>query len=401
MPSVSIHPPFLGRSISASVGEQRPGSKVLCLFGTRPEVIKFAPVIHELERRELMTLNVTSAQHRDLLYPLISYFDLRIDHDLEVMRPGQSLNGVAARVTETLDPILQDSAADLVLVQGDTTTALAGALAAWNRGIPVGHIEAGLRSGDRHSPFPEEMNRRLISQVASLHFAATESNRGALLAEGADADSVVVTGNPVVDSLLKTLSTGRVSSRVTELLFKVGDRRLVVLTTHRRESFGDVMGANLNAIRHFIDTHEDSALIFPVHPNPAVRAVAEERLSGHPRIHLVEPLQYEDFLQILSHAWLLVSDSGGLQEEAPTLGKPLLILRENTERPEAVECGAARLIGGSADRLRDEMNGLWKDDSWANEVAAMSNPFGDGRAAKNIVDAVCSYLGIKNKTSAR
>ena len=391
MPSVSIHPPIVHQNAPVAASKNGRGPVVLSLFGTRPEAIKFAPVIHELERQEVSTINVTSAQHRDLLYPLISYFDLRIDHDLEVMRPGQSLNGVSARVTEALDPILNDKSPDLVLVQGDTTTAMAGALAAWNRGIAVGHIEAGLRSGNRLSPFPEEMNRRLISQVASLHFAATESNRDALLAEGTDPGSIVVTGNPVVDALELTLARGRVSSRVNELIDAIGDRRLLVLTTHRRESFGEAMGANLDAIRAFVDAHEDAALIFPVHPNPAVLAVAEEKLADHPRIHLVEPLQYEDFLQVLSRAWLLVSDSGGLQEEAPTLGKPLLILRENTERPEAVECGAARLIGGSAGRLASELESLWKDDHWAAEVAAMANPFGDGCAARRIVEAIKTY----------
>ena len=391
MPSVSIHPPIVHQNAPVAASKNGRGPVVLSLFGTRPEAIKFAPVIHELERQEVSTINVTSAQHRDLLYPLISYFDLRIDHDLEVMRPGQSLNGVSARVTEALDPILNDKSPDLVLVQGDTTTAMAGALAAWNRGIAVGHIEAGLRSGNRLSPFPEEMNRRLISQVASLHFAATESNRDALLAEGTDPGSIVVTGNPVVDALELTLARGRVSSRVNDLIDAIGDRRLLVLTTHRRESFGEAMGANLDAIRAFVDAHEDAALIFPVHPNPAVLAVAEEKLADHPRIHLVEPLQYEDFLQVLSRAWLLVSDSGGLQEEAPTLGKPLLILRENTERPEAVECGAARLIGGSAGRLASELESLWKDDHWAAEVAAMANPFGDGCAARRIVEAIKTY----------
>ncbi len=399
MPSVSIHPPIVHQNVTRAASKKGRGPVVLSLFGTRPEAIKFAPVIHELERQEVSTVNVTSAQHRDLLYPLISYFDLRIDHDLEVMRPGQSLNGVSARVTEALDPILNDKSPDMVLVQGDTTTAMAGALAAWNRGIPVGHIEAGLRSGNRHSPFPEEMNRRLISQVASLHFAATESNRDALLAEGADPDSIVVTGNPVIDALELTLARGRVSSRVNELIDAVGDRRLLVLTTHRRESFGEAMGANLDAIRAFVDAHDDVALIFPVHPNPAVLAVAEEKLADHPRIHLVEPLQYEDFLQVLSRAWLLVSDSGGLQEEAPTLGKPLLILRENTERPEAVECGAARLIGGSAEGLSSELESLWQDDRWAREVATMTNPFGDGCAARRIVEAIKTYSSAKLSVS--
>ncbi len=345
--------------------------RVVSIFGTRPEVIKFAPVIRELESRNFDTVNVTTAQHRELIYPLVEHFDLRIDHDLAVMRQGQTLNGVASRVLDRLDPVLARHEPDVVLVQGDTTTAMTGALAAWNRGIAVGHIEAGLRSGNPRSPFPEEMNRRLISQLATWHFAATERNRQTLEREGVAPASIFVTGNPVIDALHWTLDRHPRTSRLQSLLDRVRDQRLIVLTTHRRESFGETMRENLETIRDFVATHDGATVIFPVHPNPSVRSVAEELLGNERRIHLVEPLPYAEFLPLLSRAWLLVSDSGGLQEEAPSLGKPLLILRENTERPEAVECGAARLISGSTRRLRDELESAWNDDTWARAVAAM------------------------------
>lgn len=377
-----------------------PLPKVLSLFGTRPEVIKFAPVIRELENRGFSTVNVNSAQHRDLLLPLIGHFGLRIDHNLDVMREAQTLNGVSARVLEGLDPILEAERPEVLLVQGDTTTAMAGALAAWNRQIPVGHIEAGLRSGNALSPFPEEMNRRLISQVASWHFAATERNRRTLEGEGVDRGRIHVTGNPVLDALAWTLERSGETTRLRDIFDRVGDRRLIVLTTHRRESFGGAMKANLEVIRDFVDRHEDVAVVFPVHPNPAVRKVAGEWLSGRDRIYLIDPLPYPEFIPLLSRAWLLVSDSGGLQEEAPSLGKPLLILRENTERPEAVECGAARLIGGSAYRLRQELESARADDTWAREVAGMSNPFGDGTAAARISGALLRPVSATADTVA-
>ncbi len=365
-------------------GRRGPALRVLSVFGTRPEVIKFAPVIHALENRGIDTINVTSAQHRDLLYPLISFFNLRIDHDLEVMRHGQTLNGVASRVMAALDPILEAEKPDLVLVQGDTTTALAGAMAAWNRGVRVGHIEAGLRSGNRNSPFPEEMNRRLITQLASLHFAATERARQVLLNEGVEETSVFLTGNPVIDALKQTLAKKDLSSRMTDLLGRVESLRLVVLTTHRRENFGDVMGRNLQVMGEFIRRHSDAALVFPVHPNPRVREAVAEHLPASERVHLVEPLDYPDFVQLLSRAWLLVSDSGGVQEEAPTLGKPLLVLRENTERPEAVACGVARLVGGDPELLERELEQTWANPAWEEETRGAVNPYGDGASGERI-----------------
>ncbi|MCL4103693.1 UNVERIFIED_CONTAM: hypothetical protein GTU68_059772 [Idotea baltica] len=366
----------------------------MSVFGTRPEAIKFAPVIRHLEESGFETINISTAQHRDLIRPLIEHFDIRIDHDLDVMKPGQTLNGTAARVLAKLDPILEETQPNVVLVQGDTTTAMTGALAAWNRRIHVGHIEAGLRTDDPENPFPEEMNRRLISRMAKFHFASTQRNRSVLLNEGVDDASIFVTGNPVIDALEWTLAKNKGNATEDSLLKKIGDKKLIVLTTHRRESFGDAMGANLDVIAEFVRNNEDVAIVFPVHPNPSVKAVAEEKLGGIDRVHLVEPMDYPDFLKLLSHAWLLVSDSGGLQEEAPSLGKPLLILRENTERPEAVECGAARLIGGSAEVLAAELETLHKSDRWSQSVQKLRNPFGDGTAAARIAKALMTNAPI-------
>jgi UDP-N-acetylglucosamine 2-epimerase (non-hydrolysing) len=369
---------------------REPRPKVLTLFGTRPEIIKLAPVIRALERTDppFRTINIASGQHTDLLYPLVHFFDVRLDHDLKVMEPGQTLNGVCCRVLETLAPILADEAPDLVLVQGDTVTAFAGALCAFFQGIPVGHVEAGLRSGNPLSPFPEEMNRRLITQIARYHFAATARNHATLLAEGVDPANVFLTGNPVVDSLKNILARQVCSPLVRRLLRDTQGYKRIVLTTHRRESFGELLAANLEAMRAFVDRHDDLALLFPVHPNPAVRGPATALLSGHDRIKLLEPLDYMDFTALLASAWLLVSDSGGVQEEAPTLGKPLLVLRDNTERPEALESGVARLVGGCPERLRAMLEEAYQDSSWAERVVRTESPFGSGDSGERIVRAI-------------
>lgn len=368
--------------------------KVMTVFGTRPEAIKMAPVIRQLEAsaRMIRTVNVTSTQHTDLLYPLLRLFDIRIDHDLHAMRPNQTPNQLCSRVMAALDPVLRQEKPDLLLVQGDTTTALASALAGFHHGIPVGHVEAGLRSHDAHSPFPEEMNRRLISNLATYHFAATESNRDTLLNEGINAEQVFVTGNPVVDSLKAILKLAPVTPAIETLLRMTMGQRRVILTTHRRESFGATMSDNLRAIRRFVENHADLALIFPVHPNPAVAHTARAILSGHPRIHLIQPLTYNHFIMLLTHAWLIVSDSGGLQEECPTLGKPLLILRENTERPEAIESGMARLVGGSHEKLAEMLEEAYGEGSWANEVEKVENPFGAGESGQCIAEIISELL---------
>jgi UDP-N-acetylglucosamine 2-epimerase (non-hydrolysing) len=365
-------------------------SKVLTLFGTRPEVVKLAPVVRHLEAdgASLRTVNVCSGQHDDLLRPFLQLFLVRVDHDLKVMQPDQSPSRVCSRVLLALDGLLERERPDLMLVQGDTSTAMAGALAGFHRGVPVGHVEAGLRSGDVSSPYPEEMNRRLITRLATYHFAATQRNRRTLLEEGVDESRVFVTGNPVVDAVNMVLARASPSAALEGALAGTEGLRRIVLTTHRRESFGATMAGNMKALRRFVDSHEDAALLFPVHLNPVVVGAASSLLSSHPRIRLLPPLGYEDFLVLLSRAFLIVSDSGGVQEEAPTLGRPLLVLRENTERPEAIECGIARLVGGRPERLSSLLEEAWRPGSWAEGAERIENPFGTGDSGRRIAGIV-------------
>ncbi len=366
---------------------------ILTLFGTRPEIIKLAAVMRELgSRASYRSLQVSSSQHSDLLEPFLRLFRLRLDHDLKVMDPGQTPSQVLARVVTALDPILVDERPDLVLVQGDTTTTLAGALAAFHREIPVGHVEAGLRTGDPTSPFPEEMNRRLVSRLATLHFAPTRHNVEMLRAEHVPLAAIELTGNPVVDSLQDVIQDLSPSAPVAKLLAGLDDKRLVLLTTHRRESFGPAMAANLRVLRRFVERHPEVALVFPVHPNPAVREAADEILAGAERVVRLDPLDYFDFIYLMSRAWLIVSDSGGVQEEAPTLGKPVLVLRDNTERPEAIEAGVARLVGGSAERLESLLEEACRPSSWIERVREVPNPFGRGDSGRRIVDAIDRFF---------
>ena len=363
----------------------------MCLFGTRPEVIKFGPVVRALEEAGLETVNVFSGQHGSLAQPLIDFFGIRVDHNLAVMREGQTLNGIVSRVTASLDEILLQTRPDVLLVQGDTSTALAGALAAFNRQVPVGHIEAGLRSGDKLSPFPEELNRQLITRIATHHFAATERNVAALIHENVALEDVHRIGNTVIDALSYTMKNSRSSEALSSLLSATERQKRIVLTTHRRESFGGVMEANLKLLRRFVEKHEELCLIFPVHPNPNVRGLAEKILGGVDRVHLIDPLPYEQFVLLLSNAWILVSDSGGVQEEAPTLGKPLLIIRENTERPEAVACGVGRLVGDSPESLQVALHEALASPDWFERAASVENPFGDGRTAERIAQILLQH----------
>lgn len=368
--------------------------RVLALFGTRPEVIKLAPVIHALEKRpqHLQTITVSSGQHTDLVHPFVQALGLRVDFDLRVGSARQAPLDVCRRVLESIGPLLEREQPDLVLVQGDTTTALAGALAGFYRQIPVGHVEAGLRSGNAASPYPEEMNRRLITQLASLHFAATARNAEALRREGIPEERIILTGNPVVDSVRWALERAEPSPGLRHLLEEVGGGKLLVLTTHRRESFGEIMRERLNVLRRFVERYEDLVLVFPVHPNPEVRDRARGELAGSPRVHLIDPLDYLDFVHLLSRAWLIVSDSGGIQEEAPSLGKPVLVIRENTERPEAIEAGVARLVDGPAATLERMLEESYSDDGWRSRVEAARNPFGSGDSGLRIAEALRRFL---------
>jgi UDP-N-acetylglucosamine 2-epimerase (non-hydrolysing) len=374
------------------------GKKILTIFGTRPEVIKLAPIIQHLtsDAKIFQTINIASGQHTDLIYPFVRLFGVHINYDLQVMGHDQTPNQICSRVLASLDPILGQERPDLILIQGDTTTALSGALAGFHRRIPVGHVEAGLRSGNSQSPYPEEMNRRLISRLATYHFAATARNRENLITEGVPEQDIFLTGNPVVDSLLAILKTSHPSPSLASLLADTAELKRIVLTTHRRESFGEVMAENLQVLRQFVNTHEDIALIFPVHPNPSVQGPASTYLSDHPRIRLIPPLEYPDFVVLLSRAWLIVSDSGGVQEEAPTLGKPLLVLRENTERPEALEAGVARLVGGNTDRLTVMLEEVYGNGNWTSRIKQTENPFGRGDSGKRICKIIRHILVGEN-----
>lgn len=366
--------------------------KALLVFGTRPELIKSLPLFREAEKRPDVALSaVMTSQHRDLVRSLVDLWRLPVDYDLDVMTAGQSLNEVAARVIGRLDAVLEEASPDVVIVQGDTTSALGAAMAAWHRRIPVAHVEAGLRTPRIDLPFPEEANRRLISRIATLHFAPTQRNVDALLAEGVPAGAVIRTGNTVVDAVALVRGSQAPSPRVGSLLARLAGRRILLMTTHRRESFGPVLRDRLRALKRFVEARGDIEVVFPVHPNPHVEKVATEELGLARRFHLLPPLDYPDFLHMLGASWAIVSDSGGVQEEAPSFGKPLLILRADTERPEAVESGVARLVGQSVERLEAELLELDRPGSWAETVAAIPNPFGDGTAAKRILDELLAW----------
>jgi len=375
------------QSSEIQTDENRPSPKVLVLFGTRPEAIKCAPVIQELKRRgHFETIVVSSSQHRDLLLPFVDIFDLSLDYDLRIMTANQTPNQILSKTIAELDTLLDMESPQLIMVQGDTSTTLAGAIAGFNRDIPVAHIEAGLRTGNLRSPFPEEMNRRLTAKLATFHFAATPQNRQNLLREMVSEKEIFVTGNTVVDALNSIRHRREPSGQLLDLLEKTEGMKLLLLTTHRRESFRKAMRENLKVIRDFVTARKDTCLVFPVHPNPYVLSTANEILGGQERIFLINPLDYIDFIALMEHSWLILSDSGGIQEEAPSLGKPVLILRANTERPEAVQCGIAKLVGGKPLVLASMLNQNYMVESWIKSVSKVQNPFGDGKAAKRIVD---------------
>lgn len=363
--------------------------KVIVLFGTRPEAIKLAPVIFELKNNpSFETVVVSSSQHTDLLKPFLQIFDIKVDYDLQVMTDNQTPNSVCAKVLQGLDGIFDKENPDVILIQGDTTTAFAGAFAGFNRKIKVGHVEAGLRSGNLHSPFPEEANRRLVTQIADFHFAATQKNCEVLQREGVCQKQIFLTGNTVVDALHFVLNHTNPSEKIADLIQQTKGLKRILLTTHRRESFGDKMSGNLLELREFVAKRTDTCLIFPVHPNPNVRQITNEILANCVRVFLLEPLDYIDFTALMKEAWLITSDSGGVQEEAPSLGKPLLVLRENTERPEAIEAGVAKLVGENS--LSEMLKENYNDEIWINSVKQIPNPFGDGTAAKKIVEILAN-----------
>ncbi len=370
---------------------------VLIVFGTRPEAIKLAPVVWALQQanERWRCVTVCSSQHEELLRPLTGLLRLPVHHDLHCMRNSQTPADVLALVLQRLKPIIEAERPAAIVVQGDTSTALAGALAGFYAGVPVVHVEAGLRTGNIASPFPEEMHRRQISLLADLHLAATAGNQAELLREGCAPQQVRVTGNTVVDALLWMRQNAQPSAALQTLLQRLAGQRLLVLTTHRRENFGAVMKGHLGAVRDFVQRHPDVHLVFPVHPNPQVVSLAHEVLGGQPRVHLIEPLHYSDFVHLLAAAWLVCSDSGGIQEEAPTLQKPVLILRDTTERAEVLDCGVGKLAGHCPDRLRLLLQQAYDDPSWQRTAQQATNPFGAGDAGQRILAALDERYGAK------
>ncbi len=376
--------------------------RVLVVVGTRPEGIKLAPVVRALEAHAdaVETRVVLTGQHTDLLDQALEVFDLSVDWDLGIMREGQDLYDVAQGCLSGLRPILGEYRPDLVLVQGDTATVLFAALAAFFERIMVGHVEAGLRSGDKWQPYPEEIFRRLAGGIADLHFAPTQKARANLLGEGVPAERVFLTGNTVVDALLSIGERDRpvTSPALREALAE--GRRLVLVTAHRRESFGAPLREVFQAIRLLADRHADTVFLYPVHPNPNVRGPAEELLAGHPRIRLIAPLDYADLAVALRHATLVLTDSGGIQEEAPSFGTPVLVLREVTERPEGVSAGVARLVGTGRDRILQAADELLSDEAARRAMATARNPYGDGQAARRIADIVVHRLTGRPRETA-
>lgn len=369
-------------------------ASILVAFGTRPEAVKMAPVVHALGADPAFNVRVLStAQHREMLDQATSLLGLGVDYDLDTMRAGQSLPALTSRILEGAASVLDEATPDLVLVHGDTATALAVALAAFYAQIPVGHVEAGLRSHQRFEPFPEEMNRRLVSQLATCHYAPTERNRTNLVAEGADARDVWVTGNTVIDALLSVVDPAY-RFRAPELgQVDFAGRRVVGLTCHRRENLGAPLARVLAAVRDEVAGRDDVEVVFPLHRNPAVREAARRELGGAPRVHLVEPLDYRDFSNLMARCRLMLTDSGGVQEEAPALDVPVIVLRDVTERPEAVEAGCALLAGTTYEGVRGSLAALLDDPVLYARMAAAPDPYGDGHAAERIRAALREALG--------
>ena len=368
--------------------------KKMLVFGTRPEAIKMAPLVKAMEKAEdLEPLVVVTAQHREMLDQVLALFDVTPSYDLNLMKQNQTLMDITVGVLRGIERIVIKEKPDLVLVHGDTTTTFAGALASFYQQVPVGHVEAGLRSGNMYSPFPEEANRKLTGQLASVHFAPTRQARENLLREGVDADAVYTTGNTVIDALHLTVQKDfSFDAELAEMLDVPG--RKVLLTTHRRENLGQPMVQIFRAIRALHANFPDVHFYFPMHKNPRVRALAHEALDELERVHLFEPLDYAPFANLMERMDLILTDSGGMQEEAPALGKPVLVLRDTTERPEAVEAGTVRLVGCDTDLIVETVTELFTNDAAYAEMKHAVNPYGDGKACARIIDAIRYHFGL-------
>lgn len=375
--------------------------KVLTVFGTRPEAIKMAPLALGLAADPRFEAKVcVTAQHREMLDQVTALFGITPDYDLNVMRPGQDLYGVTSAILTGLKPILEEFAPDIVLVHGDTATTLSTTLAAYYARIPVGHVEAGLRTGNLYSPWPEEGNRRVTGALAALHFAPTETSANALRREGVAEETIVVTGNTVIDALLQVVerigsNTELNAELASRFQFLSPERRVVLVTGHRRESFGGGFERICTALAQLADRFGDVDIVYPMHMNPNVREPVQRILGARSNIHLIEPLDYLPFVHLMSHSHVIVTDSGGIQEEAPSLGKPVLVMRDTTERPEALEAGTVRLVGTDTDVIVAEVSRLLSDQAAYDQMSFAHNPYGDGQAVARILDALEQFKAKK------
>lgn len=369
--------------------------KLMAVFGTRPEAIKMCPLVLEMRKYPdyIEPIVAVTAQHREMLDQVLELFGIVPDYDLNIMTSGQTLYDVTTRALMGLKDVMEEARPDMVLVHGDTTTTFAGALAAFYAQIPVGHVEAGLRTGNKYSPYPEEMNRKLTGSIADMHFAPTSTSKGNLLAENINPSSILVTGNTVIDALQTTVKADyHFADEDFNKVFASGNR-LILMTTHRRENLGEPMRHVYRALKSVLETHEDVEAIFPVHKNPKVREIVSEELGQLDRVHLIEPMDYEPFANLMAKVDIVLTDSGGIQEEAPALGKPVLVLRDTTERPEAVEAGTVKLVGTAYEDVRAEANRLLDDKAYYQSMAEAANPYGDGRACERIIKAILQKNG--------
>ncbi|MBN3804560.1 UDP-N-acetylglucosamine 2-epimerase (non-hydrolyzing) [Paraburkholderia sp. Ac-20336] len=380
--------------------------KILITFGTRPEAIKMAPLVRELRATSGFDCRVcVTAQHRHMLDQVLELFEIVPDYDLDVMRPGQTLSELTGIILSKLGPVLDDFNPDMMLVHGDTTTTLAASLAAYYRRIAIGHVEAGLRTGDLYSPWPEEANRKLTGALASLHFAPTAVSRANLLAEGVAAERIIVTGNTVIDALLTVQfrlvgESGLTAQLESQFPFLDRRRKMILVTGHRRENFGHGFENICAALKQIAISHESAQIVYPVHLNPNVREPVNRLLGNVENITLIEPQEYLQFVFLMSRAWIILTDSGGIQEEAPSLGKPVLVMRDTTERPEAVEAGTVQLVGADTERIASAVSTLLNSSTAYLAMSRAHNPYGDGRASERIVEALIAALGVSTNQSS-
>ncbi|MBQ9615372.1 MAG: UDP-N-acetylglucosamine 2-epimerase (non-hydrolyzing) [Selenomonadaceae bacterium] len=370
--------------------------KVMTVFGTRPEAIKMAPVVLELQKHPdaILPVVAVTAQHREMLDQVLHLFHIHPDYDLDIMAAGQTLFDITSRAMNGLDEVLAQEQPDIVLVHGDTTTTFAGALAAYYHQIAVGHVEAGLRTGNKYSPFPEEMNRKLTGAIADLHFAPTDTSEANLRKENVPSERIFVTGNTVIDALHQTVRDDFEFENFFLHDLDFTGKRMILVTTHRRENLGAPMRHVYKALKQLTEEFEDVEIVFPVHKNPKVREVVNEELGGLEKVHLIDPLDYEPFANLMHRSHLILTDSGGVQEEAPALGKPVLVLRDTTERPEAVAAGTVKLIGTERDRVYEEAKRLLTDQKEYDRMAGSCNPYGDGKASERIVQGILYHFGF-------